>query len=87
MLIFLLLINITAFVVYWVDKRRAIHGKRRLKNAWLLGLSLVGGSVGGLVAMYLFRHKTQQKIYVYGLPLMLVVQVVGAGLWAWCGGW
>ena len=42
----------------------------------LLGLSLIGGSAGGLIAMYLFRHKIRKPAFAYGLPVMLLVQVI-----------
>lgn len=56
--IWLLTANILAFGAYYLDKRRAIRGKRRIPERTLLGLSAIGGSPAAYVAMRVFRHKT-----------------------------
>ena len=73
---YLLVINVVTFVVFVVDKVRAVRGAWRVREATLLGLSLVGGSVGGILGMCLARHKIRKPRFRYGLPIMLVVQVV-----------
>ncbi len=57
---YIVAINILTFFVYFADKQRAKKGKWRIKEATLLTLALLGGSVGALAAMYTFRHKTQK---------------------------
>ena len=49
---------------------------RRVPEAHLLGLSLFGGSIGGLIAMHAFRHKTKKWYFVWGLPAFAVLDVV-----------
>lgn len=77
--IYLLVINIVTFVAFTVDKFNAIEGRSRIRIVTLLGLAFVGGSVGGLGAMYLFRHKTSKDYFTVGIPLIMVMQVVVLG--------
>ena len=72
---YLLLINVITFAVFGIDKFKAIKHKWRVKEAALFGLSLMGGSLGGLLAMYLFHHKTRKLIFVIGIPLILILQM------------
>lgn len=74
--IYLVAINVIALVYFGVDKIRAEQGRWRIREITLLGLSLAGGTIGGLIAMYAFRHKIRSPQFKYGLPLMLVAQVV-----------
>lgn len=76
---YLIAMSIMTFAAFGVDKLHAIKGKARIRNATLLGLSLVGGAVGGFLAMHLFHHKTCQKPYTIGIPLMILLQAV---VWA-----
>lgn len=76
LLIYLLIINIITFVLFAIDKWKAIHGRWRVRTITLMGFALAGGTVGGLLAMYIFRHKTKTASFTVGLPVMLVVQVV-----------
>ena len=69
-------INLITFIVFGIDKLAAIKNRSRIKIVTLLGLSFIGGSVGGLLGMYLFRHKTQKDYFTVGIPLMLVMQAV-----------
>ena len=75
-LIYLAIINVVTFVVYAVDKHLAIEGKQRIRIITLLGLAFIGGSIGGLLAMYLFRHKTQKDYFTVGVPLIIIMQIV-----------
>ena len=76
---YLLLINLITLVVYGVDKHRAKKGKWRISEKTLFLLPLIGGSVGAIAGMYLFRHKTKHWYFRIGLPLILVAQLVLAG--------
>ena len=76
LIIYLVAINLIAFVVYGVDKRAAIKGRFRVRVATLLGLAFIGGSVGALLGMYLFRHKTKKPQFTIGVPLMLALHLV-----------
>ena len=73
---YLITINVLTFIVYGVDKWKAHRGRWRVPEASLLGLTALGGSVGAWLAMQLFRHKTQKKKFRYGVPVILVLQLV-----------
>ena len=72
-LIYLIIINLITFIVFGLDKIYAIKKRWRYKEISLLGLCLVGGTIGGFLAMYLFRHKTKKKIFVIGVPLIIII--------------
>ena len=76
MLIYLAIMNIIAFIAYAVDKIAAIEDTSRIRNVSLLALAFLGGSIGALLAMYTFRHKTSKDYYTVGVPLILIMQVV-----------
>lgn len=69
-----LIINLITFVLFAIDKSAAIKNRPRIRNAVLLGMAFAGGSVGALLSMYFFRHKTKQPYYTVGIPLMLLIQ-------------
>ncbi len=75
-LIYIIIINIITFTLFGMDKSRAVQHRRRIRESTLLGLSFFGGGSGGLLAMYIFRHKTRKPYFVYGLPLMVLVQIL-----------
>ena len=82
MLVFyIIVINFITFVVFEIDKRAAIKHRSRIRVATLLGLAVAGGSVGALLAMHLFRHKTRKLMFTLGIPGMLVLQIAGIGVW------
>jgi uncharacterized membrane protein YsdA (DUF1294 family) len=62
--IYFILVNLVTFFLYGIDKRRARKKKRRIKEALLLGLGLIGGGAGGFLGMKFFKHKTK-KTYFY----------------------
>lgn len=70
----LTLINAWTVLRFWQDKSRAIAGKRRIPEANLLGLALIGGSPGALLARQMFRHKTRKQPFSTILLLIAVVQ-------------
>lgn len=80
LLLYLLLINAVGFLLMLVDKRKAQKKKWRIPEATLMGISLIGGSIGSLLGMYTFRHKTKHIKFYLGIPLILVVQ---AFLFTW----
>lgn len=75
---YLLLMNVVAFVVMGVDKKRARRGEWRVPEKTLFLLSLIGGSFGSLMGMYTFRHKTKHMKFVIGMPAILVVHMIAA---------
>ena len=84
LLLCLALINVVTFLAYGDDKRRAKRpGARRTPEKTLLGLAAVGGSLGALLGMRLFHHKTRHWYFQYGVPAMLVLQVAAGGAAWW----
>lgn len=61
---YMIIINIISFIIYAIDKRLAIKKKTRVPEALLLFLSIIGGSLGSLIAMYLVHHKTKKWYFV-----------------------
>lgn len=59
-----------------IDKRKAIKGAFRIPEATLFIVALIGGSLGSILGMYTFRHKTRHMIFVYGMPAILILQIV-----------
>lgn len=76
LLYYLILINIITFIAFALDKLKAVLGKWRLKTITLLGLCFIGGSIGGLLSMHIFRHKTKVNYFTWGIPIILVMQVI-----------
>lgn len=73
---YLVAINVVTFVMYGIDKWKAKHNKWRIPEATLLGLAVVGGSVGAWLGMNVWHHKTMHKKFKYGIPLILMAQIV-----------
>lgn len=74
----LLIINGWTVLRFWQDKRRAQNGERRIPESDLLGLALIGGSPGALLARRLFRHKTRKQPFTTYLLLIIAVQIGAA---------
>ena len=72
----LIVINVLTFVVYGIDKWKAKQGSWRISEASLLLLAVIGGSIGALLGMKVWHHKTMHKKFKYGLPLILLAQIV-----------
>lgn len=77
-LYYLLAVNLLTFISYGIDKWKARHNRWRIPEATLLLLAALGGSIGALLAMKVFRHKTQHKKFRYGVPAILIVQLAVA---------
>jgi len=76
----LLLINLGTILCFWHDKKCAIEKRRRVPEARLLGLALIGGSPGAFAARHLFRHKTRKQPFSTLLWLIAAGQGVAIGL-------
>ena len=75
-LIYLIGINLAGFIIMGVDKKRAIRGAWRISEASLFFTALLGGSLGCILGMHHFRHKTKHWYFKYGMPAILVVQIL-----------
>ena len=78
--IYLVLVNLLAFLLMGADKRRARKGMWRIPEAQLFLAALLGGSPGALLGMQLFRHKTRHWYFRWGLPIILLLQLLLIGL-------
>lgn len=73
---YLLAINAVTFIVYGIDKYKAKKAKWRIPEATPLLLAVLGGSVGAWVGMKVWHHKTMHKKFKYGIPAILLIQIV-----------
>ena len=80
LLCYLLIINALSFLLMLVDKWRAKKNRWRIRESTLLIVAALGGSIGSLAGMYLFRHKTQHLKFTLGIPLILAAQCILAVL-------
>lgn len=78
LLVYLLLINAVGFVLMLADKQKAKRGAWRIPEATLMGAAAIGGSIGSLIGMYTFRHKTKHLKFTLGIPVILVLQIAVA---------
>jgi len=74
-LIYLAVINVVTFFMYGVDKWKAKKSKWRIRETALLGLAVLGGSIGAWLGMKAWHHKTQHKKFKYGVPAIIIVQL------------
>ena len=75
-LIYLIIINILSFILMYADKRRAIKRKWRISEHTLILTAILGGSIGALIGMYSFRHKTKHLKFKLGIPIILTFQLI-----------
>lgn len=71
--VYILIMSVLGFFAMLADKRRAINGKRRLSENALFAIALLGGGIGSLIGMYVFRHKTKHALFVVGMPLAAII--------------
>ena len=73
---YLLIINLIAFFLMWRDKRLAKkENARRIPEKTLFLWALFGGSIGAIIGMHRFRHKTKHWYFVVGMPAILLLQI------------
>ena len=78
--VYLAAVNLLDFILMGADKSKAKRGAYRIPEATLLLFAILGGSVGGILGMLLFRHKTRHTAFALGLPLILLAQIALAYL-------
>ena len=78
--VYLAAVNLLDFILMGADKSKAKRGAYRIPEATLLLFAILGGSVGGILGMLLFRHKTRHAAFALGLPLILLAQLALAYL-------
>jgi len=79
LLYYILCINLLTFLVYGIDKVKAKKGSWRISEATLLLLAIIGGSIGAWLGMKVWHHKTMHKKFKYGVPAILILQIILIG--------
>lgn len=73
--VYFIIMNAVGFILMGMDKRRAKKHAFRIPEATLFTIAVIGGSLGSIIGMYYFHHKTRHWYFVYGMPLILILQV------------
>jgi uncharacterized membrane protein YsdA (DUF1294 family) len=74
--LYVFIVNMLGFFMMAIDKQKAKKGKWRIAESTIWLVSLLGGAVGTMLGMQLFRHKTKHRLFRYGLPLLALLDVV-----------
>jgi len=82
-LIYLAIVNIVTFCLFGIDKRKAKRDKWRTEESTLLWWAAAGGSIGALLGMKAWHHKTLHRKFTWGVPAILIAQIVIAGVIIW----
>lgn len=75
-ILYLIIMNIAGFAIMGIDKKKAIRGAYRVSEASLFMVALLGGSIGSILGMQHFRHKTKHWYFVVGMPAILILQIM-----------
>ena len=78
-IIYLVIINVVTFLMYGIDKWKARNSKWRIRETALLGLAVLGGSIGAWIGMIVWHHKTRHKKFRYGVPAIIIFQLAIIG--------
>lgn len=78
LLIYLLILNAAGFLLMLIDKKKAQLGRWRIRESTLMTVAVLGGSIGSLMGMKLFRHKTKHLKFTLGIPVILALQIMAA---------
>jgi uncharacterized membrane protein YsdA (DUF1294 family) len=78
-IIYLVTINVATFFTYGIDKMKAKKNMWRISEPSLLLLAVLGGSIGALLGMKIWHHKTMHKKFKYGIPAIILIQVLIIG--------
>lgn len=82
LVLYLLVVNLIAFALMGADKSKAKRNKWRIPEKVLFFFAVLGGSIGSIAGMQVFRHKTKHNKFVYGMPAILAFQLLMAALMA-----
>ena len=77
--LYLVVINVVTFLMFGIDKWKAKRSKWRIREAALLGLAALGGSIGAWFGMKVWHHKTLHKKFKYGIPAIFIIQLILLG--------
>lgn len=73
-------VNVIAFLMYGLDKVKAKRLQWRIPESTLLGVAVIGGSIGAFLGMQIFHHKTKKPKFYIGVPVIFILQVIGIGV-------
>ncbi|MEI8200584.1 MAG: DUF1294 domain-containing protein [Eubacteriales bacterium] len=79
-LVYLSAVSLLGFILMGADKKKAAQHQWRIPEKTLFGVALIGGSIGALLGMWVFRHKTKHLTFSIGIPLIIAVQICAAVL-------
>ena len=74
--IYFIIINLIGFLIMYIDKQKAKKGKWRIPERTLFIVTALGGGIGTIAGMHVFRHKTQKIAFVIGFPLITILEIV-----------
>lgn len=75
-IIYILVINIIGFLTMLIDKKKAMNNSWRISEKTIFILTLIGGGIGTIAGMYMFRHKTKKLRFTIGLPTILISEII-----------
>lgn len=75
-IIYLVIINFLGFIIMGIDKLKAKRGSRRIPENTLFMFTILGGGVGTILGIYIFKHKTKKKKFTVGMPIILIIEVL-----------
>lgn len=73
---YLIIINTISLIIFGIDKYFAKKGLWRIKEITLILISIIGGSIGSIICMKIFHHKTLKPLFKYGIPLIIISQII-----------
>ena len=79
LILYLFAVNLAAFALFGADKRKARRNAWRISEKALFLSAVLGGSLGAMIGMRVFHHKTKHWYFVFGIPAILVLQIIGIG--------
>lgn len=79
-IIYVFVVNVIAFLMYGLDKVKAKRLQWRIPESTLLGVAVIGGSIGAFLGMQIFHHKTKKPKFYIGVPVIFILQVIGIGV-------
>lgn len=75
-IIYFVIINILGFLIMYIDKQKAKKGHWRVPEKTLFIITVLGGGIGTIAGMYIFRHKTQKIAFVIGFPSITILEIL-----------
>lgn len=77
-LVYLCIVNLAAFIAFGIDKRRAKKHRCRIPELTLIMFAAIGGSIGALVGMFFWHHKTRKLKFLFAIPALLILWIAAA---------